>query len=292
MADPQLSWDLAKDVRQLFDFEFMVNAYQAGTIVAVMAALIGWFMVLRRQTFAGHTLALVGFPGASGAALVGISATYGYFAFAIVAAIVLAVAAPRSGRASYSNESAVVGTIQAFALAAGFLFVSLSSKNVTGVQSLLFGSFIGITADQVLVLLAGAALGLVALIFIARPLLFASVDPDVATARGVPSGALSVLFLLLLGLAAAEASQVTGSLLVFALLVLPAATAETLTARPAVSVVVTVAIALLVTWLALAMAYYSDYPIGFYVTSLAFAAYVLALVWRTSARRAGLSWAR
>ncbi len=291
MDDPQLTWNLAKDIRQLFDFEFMVNAYQAGTIVAITAALIGWFMVLRRQTFAGHTLAVVGFPGASAAALIGVSVTWGYFAFAVVAALIIALLAPRSGRASQSNETAIVGTIQAFALAAGFLFVSLSSRNVTGVQSLLFGSFIGITHQQVLILLAAAVPAMLALGFIARPLLFASIDPDVAAARGVPGGLLGLVFLLLLGLAAAEASQVTGSLLVFALLVLPAATAELLTARPGMSLALTVALALLVTWLALALSYYNNRPIGFHVTSLAFGAYLLALIWRRSSRRFNLGWA-
>src|ERR1041385_748057 len=121
---PSLTWNLAGDLRQLFDFPFMVNAFRAGTIIAITAALIGWFMVLRRQTFAGHTLALVGFPGAAGAILLGLSANVGFFAFCLAAALVIAV--PRSSReGSVTEESAVIGTVQAFALACGFLFVSL-----------------------------------------------------------------------------------------------------------------------------------------------------------------------
>lgn len=276
-GDPQLTWNLIEDVRQLFEFPFMVNALRAGTVVALVAALMGWFMVLRRQTFAGHTLAVVSFPGAAAAILLGVSVSYGYFAFAIAAAIVFAVYTPAAGK-TRSAESAVVGTVQAFALASGFLFISLSHRNITGAQGLLFGSFLGITTTQVAILAVSSALVIAVLALIARPLLFASVDSDVATARGVPVRMLSVVFLLLLGITAAEASQITGSLLIFALLVLPAATAERLTTRPGISITLTVLIALLVTWLSLALSYYNDYPIGFHITSIAFGAYVLAIV--------------
>ena len=119
---------------------------------------------------------------------------------------------------------------------------------------------------------------LVALAIGGRQLLFASVDPDVAEARGVPVTTLGVAFLLLLGVAAAEASQITGSLLVFALLVIPAATAQRLTARPVVSIALSVALAVAVTWLGLAAAYYSSYPIGFFVTTFGFAAFALAQI--------------
>src|SRR2546425_7545101 len=127
--DPQLTWNLYRDVTQLFDYPFMVNAYRAGTIVAVTAAIIGWFMVLRRQTFAGHTFALVSFPGAAGAILIGVSATYGFFAFNICAALVIA-ASSRSGRGGYSEESAVIGAVQAVRLGLRCLFVSLLHRHI------------------------------------------------------------------------------------------------------------------------------------------------------------------
>jgi zinc/manganese transport system permease protein len=280
----QLTWNLISDVRQLLAYQFMVNALRAGAIIAVTAGLVGWFMVLRRQTFAGHTLAVVGFPGASAAALVGVSAAYGYFAFAIVAALIIALARG-NGSGTRHDQSAVIATVQALALASGFLFVSLSSRNITGVQSLLFGSFIGITNSQVITLMIGGLTTVAILGLIGRPLLFASVDPEVAAASGVPVDWLAVLVLVLVAVAAAEASQVTGSLLVFALLVLPAATAEVLVVRPAWSIALTVLLGVSVTWLALACAYYSDYPIGFFVTSLAFAAYLLAHGGRFAVRR-------
>lgn len=280
----QLSWNLATDLRQLFAFPFMVNAFRAGTVVAIAAGLMGWFMVLRRQTFAGHTLALVGFPGAAGATLLGIGAAWGFFGFCTAAALVVA-ALPRGAGSGHSEESAVIGTVQAFGLGCGFLFVTLYAGSLNSVTALLFGSFLGIADGQVLVLATVAASALLVLACIARPLLFASVDPDVAAARGVPVRALSLGFLLLLGLTVAAVSQITGTLLVFALLVMPAATAQALTLRPARSAVLAVAIAVLVTWAGLAFAYYSPYPIGFYVTTFAFVAYVGAHMARAGAAR-------
>ncbi|MEV6507799.1 metal ABC transporter permease [Streptomyces sp. NPDC051642] len=269
------SWNPVTDLQQIWAFPFMVNAFRAGTVVAVLGAVMGWFMVLRRQSFAGHTLAVVSFPGAACATLLGISASFGYFAFCVGGALVIA-AIPRAGQGGSGQESALTGTVQAFLLACGFLFVALYKGFLGGVNSLLFGSFLGITTLQVAVLAIVAALALGALAVIGRPLLFASVDENVATGRGVPVRALSVVFLVLLGTATAEASQITGTLLVFALLVMPAAAAQQLTARPALSLALSVLIALAVTWTGLIAAYYSPYPIGFYVTTFAFAVYVLA----------------
>jgi len=276
---PAWSWNPITDLQEMWTYAFMVNAFRAGTIVAIAAALIGWFMVLRRQTFAGHTLAVVGFPGAAGAALIGVSATYGYFAFCLAAALVIA-AIPRAGRASGGSESALIGTVQAFLLACGFLFTALYKGLLGGVTSLLFGSFLGITTTQVWVLFFVAVVVLGVLAVIARPLLFASVDPEVAAGRGVRVGLLSTVFMVLLGAAAAGASQITGSLLVFALLVMPAATAQAITAKPVVSLALSVLFALAVTWLGLIAAYFSPYPIGFYVATFAFAGYLLARLGR------------
>jgi zinc/manganese transport system permease protein len=274
---PTFTWNLLQDIRQLFAFHFMVNAFWAGTVVAVSAALLGWFMVLRGQSFAGHTLAVAGFPGAAGATLLGLNPAWGFFTFCGVGAAVIA-AVPRARAGAFSEESAAVGTVQALALASGFLFVSLYRGFLNGINALLFGTFLGITDAQVRVLAAVAVLIALVLGFIARRLLFASVDPEVAAARGVPVTALGVVFLLLLGAAAAEASQITGSLLVFALLVVPPAIAQRISTSPGRSVALGVVIAVVVTWLGLAAGYYTSYPIGFFVTTFAFAAYVLVRV--------------
>lgn len=143
-----LSWDLVSDVREMLAYPFMVNAFRAGTVVALVAGLVGWFMVLRRQTFAGHTLSLVAFPGASAAVLLGVSASVGYFSAAVSAAMVIAAAGRTTVASSYRDESAVTGTVQAGILACGFLFVALYKGFLTGLNSLLFGSFLGISSDK------------------------------------------------------------------------------------------------------------------------------------------------
>jgi zinc/manganese transport system permease protein len=282
--NPTLSWNIPSDINQLFTYPFMVNALEAGTIVAVMAGLIGWFMVLRRQSFAGHTLSTMAFPGASGAALAGLPTALGYYVACTVAALAMSPAQRRSGH-SHSSESAAIGTIQATGLALGFLFLSLYKGVLAGLENLLFGTFLGIGQGQVITLLIVAAAVLIVLALAGRPLLFASIDPEVARARGVPVRLLSVGFLVLLGLAVAATSQITGALLVFALLVTPAATAQTLTTRPAVSLALTVFFALFTTWLGLGIAYYSPYPVGFFITTIAFALYLLAKLGRLLAEQ-------
>jgi len=262
---------------------------RAGTIVAVVCGAVGYFMVLRRQSFAGHTMAVVGFPGAAGAAWLGVSTSLGYFGCCLLAALVIG-ALPGGGRAAgigSGEESAAIGVLQGFALACGFLFVSLYHGFLSGLTGLLFGSITGITDDHVLVLLVSGLVCLTALAAIGRPLLFATVDAEVARARGLPVRLLSIGFLLLLGIGVAGASQVTGSLLVFALLVAPAATALRLTARPGLGLLLSVLIAVAVTWLGEGIAFFSPYQIGFWVTTLGFGAFLLAVAaeWFIGGRR-------
>jgi zinc/manganese transport system permease protein len=286
-----LSWNLLDDIRQLLSYHFMVNALRAGTIVAVVAGPIGYLMVLRRQSFAGHTLALIGFPGAAGATWLGINAAFGYFGFCVGGALAIGAlpggGRPNAGLGGFSEESAGIGTVQAFALACGFLFVSLYRGFLTGMNNLLFGTVTGITDGQVLVLLIAGAGCLAVLAVLGRPLLFSTIDTEVARARGVPVRLVSIAFLVLLGVAAAGTSQVTGSLLVFALLVAPAAAATRLTARPVAGLAVSTALALLITWIGEAIAFFSPYPIGFWVTTLGFGTFLLAIGYRRIADRIG-----
>jgi zinc/manganese transport system permease protein len=264
----------------MFAYPFMVNALEAGTIVALIAAVAGWFMVLRRQAFAGHTLAVMSFPGAAAAALAGIPLAAGYFASSAVAA--LAIASGSRGRDGRDpvQESAVIGTVQVAGLALGFLFLSLYGGILESLETMLFGSFLGITRDQVLGLLGVAAATVLFFALAGRPLLYASVDPLAARARGVPVRILEPAFLVVLGLAVAATAQITGVLLVFALLVAPAAAAQELTPRVWLGLVLTAAIALGVVWLGLTLAYYTDYPVGFFVTSIGFAAWIAAALCR------------
>jgi zinc/manganese transport system permease protein len=270
-----LSPDLVSDVQRLTQFPFMVNALEAGALVAIMAGAVGWFMVLRRESFAGHTLSVMAFPGATGALLIGLSASAGYFGFCTLCALIIGVAGSR-GAGRRSEETAVTGTVQAFGLACGFVFLSLDQGVLAGYENLLFGSFLGITRGQVLTLLIVCILTLGVFAVIGRPLLFASVDQRVASARGVPVRALSVAFLVVLGLAVAATAQITGALLVFALLVAPPATAQLITPRIGASLALSVIIGVAITWIGLALAYFYNRPVGFYITALAFGAYAIA----------------
>jgi zinc/manganese transport system permease protein len=275
MNNPTLTWNLVKDVHELLAYQFMVNALQAGTIVAVVAGVVGWFVVLRRQSFAAHTTAMMSFPGASGAALAGLPTALGYYFACGLAALAIG----RSGGASRrgrSGESAAVGVVQVAGLALGFLFLSLYSGVLEQLETLLFGTFLGIDRNQVLTLAIVAIVVLATLAIIGRPLLLSSLDPEAARARGLPVGLFDIGFLLILGLTVAATSQITGALLVFALLVAPPAAAQALTPRPGMSLALSVVFALLVMWLGLGISYFSIYPLGFFVTSFGFALYVAA----------------
>ena len=268
----QLSWDLLADLQQLFAFHFMQNAYLAGTLVALAAGAMGYFMVLRSQSFAGHTLAKVGFSGALGAALIGVSPVLGLVAFGLGAALLIGMLSAREAK----GQDVAVGLVLAFSLSLGLLFVQLSHfNNTTGVYALLFGSIVGVRDRDLGPIAFTTVVTLATLVMIGRPLLFASLDPEVAAARGVPVRLLSALCLLLLAFAVAEAVQIIGALLIFALLVTPAAIAQQLTARPALAILLATALALLFTWLGLALGFFMPYPVGFFITSLAFGTYTL-----------------
>jgi zinc/manganese transport system permease protein len=273
--NPSLKFDLIADLRELFAFPFMVHALEAGTIVAVFAAAVGWYMVLRRQSFAGHTLSLMAFPGATGAALIGLPVSLGYYLACGAAAIAMGQTARASTR-GFGSETAVIGTVQTVGLAAGYVFLSLNSAILSGTETLLFGTFLGVTQGQVAALLVIAVVTLALLTAVARPLLFSTVDRELARASGIPVAMLDVLFLLLLALAVAATSQITGVLLVFAVLVAPPAAAQQLTSRPLAGLLLGIVFALLVVWLGLAAAYFSPWPVGFYTTTFAFAVYVIA----------------
>jgi len=284
-GEPRFTLDLVADWHQLFANHFMVNAFLAGTLVAIVAGAVGWFMVLRGQSFAGHTLAEVGFAGATGAALVGLPSVIGLMAVGIVAALGISALTHRQ-RGSVRAQAATIGTVQIFGLGLGLLFLRLASSSYGGgVYAVLFGTILGVSDRDVAVIALTATFTLLVLIVIARPLLFASVQPLTAAARGIPVRGLGTVFLVLLAVAVAQAVQIVGVLLIFALLVTPAAIAQQLTTRPGYGIALAVSLALLFTWAALTVAYYTPYPVGFVLTSCAFGTYLLI-------RLARLAWGR
>jgi zinc/manganese transport system permease protein len=268
------SWDLVADIQILLHYHFMQNAYLAGTLVALTAGIMGYFMVLRSQSFAGHSLANVGFAGATGAVLFGIPPIVGLFLAGLLAAVGIQTLNEASGHSRQSDIG--VGAVFTASLALGFLFIALApAEYAANVYNVLFGNVLGIS-DADVGIIAWSTLVLVgAFLIITRPLFFASIDPDVAAARGVPVRALAFGYLVLLALEVAVAVQVVGVLLIFALLVTPAAIAQDVTTRPAVAAAVAVALALIFTWAGLAVGYFTPYPVGFFITTFAFGTYAL-----------------
>lgn len=266
-------------IADLLAYPFMVNALVTGTIVAMTAPVLGWLVVLRRQAFTAHTLGVLAFPGAAGAVFVGLPSVFGYYAGALSGALVL-------GRGhTPEQDSARTGVVHAAALAAGVLLGRLYSGMLPQTTSLLFGSFLGISPAQVLLtgVVAGAVLTALAAMW--RPLTLVSHDRDLARARGLPVSVLDAVATGLVALTVASASGVTGSLLIFALLVTPAAAAQSLTSRAAVGIPIAVAAAVLVTWASLVAAFVTDVPPGGYLAAGSFAVYVAAVV-AARARRA------
>jgi zinc/manganese transport system permease protein len=270
----QPSWNLLADLQLLLHFHFMQNALIVGTLVAVLTGAAGYFVVLRGQSFAAHMLSQVGFPGAAAGVLLHVSPVFGLIAFCALAALGIGSLGGRL-EAGHRAESAAVGSILAFSLGLGLLFFRLYAGTAQGVYAFLFGTILGISDRDVLVSVVTTVIALAALSVIGRPLIFASVDPDVADARGVKVRALSIGFLLVLALAIAVTVQIVGTLLIFALLVAPGASALELTARPGRGLALSIALSLAFTWLGLAVAYFTVYPVGFFITTLAFVSYAL-----------------
>ena len=247
---------------------FMHDALLGGTIVALAAGMLGYFIVVRNTAFAAHAVAHIGLPGATGAVLVGLPVALGLGAFCIGGAIVIGALGKR-----VADREVATGTVLAMAIGTGLFFSSIATRNANTMTNVLFGNLLAISHGQ-LVAFAGMLILLALSIgCIYRPLLFASVDPLVAEAKGVPVRVLSVVFMALLGLAVTLAVQVVGTLLLFALLITPAGTAIMLTARPTVAMLVSTVISIVSVWAGLAMSAMFNVPPSFVIVAVA------CLVW-------------
>jgi zinc/manganese transport system permease protein len=263
------SWNILADLRVMWEFEFMRNAFEAGTIIAIVAGIVGYFVVLRRSSFATHALGHVGFSGAAGAVLFGVNPVYGLLLFTTSGATGMALLGRKA-----STRDVEIGTVLAFMLGVGLLFLSLYSGYATEAYSILFGEVLGISDSGVLFTLEASVVVLAVMVLIYRRLLFASLDEDVAEAKGLPMLALGLIFMILLAVTISIAVQVIGVLLIFALMVTPAATAVRLTKRPLTAVAVSVGIAVFAIWLGLFISWYEPYPPSFFIVSIAFVLYV------------------
>src|SRR6201987_5833540 len=193
----------------MFTYDFMQNAFAAAGIVAVVSGLVGFFLVLRAQTFAGHALSHVGFAGATGALLVGVAPIWGLTALTLLAGIGMGALGER-----LDQRDVAIGIVLAMSLGLGLLFLHFFTAYATQATALLFGNILGIDAATVWTLLLLGTVAVAALAAISRPLLFASLQPELAEAKGVSLRSISVLFLAIVALAVAQCAKIVGALLV------------------------------------------------------------------------------
>jgi len=265
----------------MFTYDFMQNALAASCIVAVLCGLVGYFLVLRGQSFAGHALSHVGFAGATGAALIGVSPLWGMVALTLAAGVGMGLLGER-----LAQRDVAIGIVLAMSLGLGLLFLNFFTGYAAQATALLFGNVLAVDAGTIWSLLLLGIAAIVALACIARPLLFATLQPELAEAKGVSLRLVSVLFLGIVALAVAECAQIVGVLLVFALLVGPTAAAQQITTRVWHGIALSVALALGEAWLGLALAYATDWPTSFWITLLSGGVYLLALCLHGPIRKA------
>jgi zinc/manganese transport system permease protein len=287
-AIPPFSPNLLADVQAMLQHDFMRSALLAGTFIAPVAGVVSYFIVLRRQVFAGDALSHVAFAGALGAAVLGINLLLGLFGTTAAVALLIGGLGERA-----RARDVAIGTVLAWVLGLGALFLSIYTSTASGANgaigvNILFGTIFGLTAQQATLAAWVGAGTLALLLMIARPLLFASLDPEVAAARGVPVRTLGLAFLVLVGVTVGEAVQAVGVLLVFSLLVAPGAVALRLVTRPFAALALSAGLALAFAWVGLTLAFYTSYPVSFLISALAFFTYLLVVL----AQHAHTLWTR
>jgi zinc/manganese transport system permease protein len=251
----------------------MLNAWESASIVAVVAGVVGFFIVLRGSAFAAHALPNGAFAGAAGASLIGVDAIIGLAAFSILGALTIA---GLGRRARHDVSTALVIVVM---LGLGSLFLSMTTEYAPVIFSLLFGEVLGVSSSELFPIAAIGGVCIVAVLLVYRPLMFSSVMPDVAEARGVGRLRMEVVFLLVVALTTTMAVPVVGALLIFSLLISPAAAARSFTNGPLTAMGLSVLIALGTVWAAIALAYLSNLPIGFFVGSIGAGTYAVGRFW-------------
>lgn len=244
----------------IFTQSFMIHAWMGGTIVAILSAFIGFFVVLRGSSFAAHTLPQAGFAGGAGAVLLNINPLYGMAAFAVGGALLIGYLGNKE------RNDVITALTLVTTLGTGALFLGLTNKYATGSYALLFGQIVGISSDRVVETAVLGIACLLGLAFLYRPLLLASVSREIAQARGVPVRLLEICFLVIIGIAASIIVPMVGALLCFSLLIAPNAASVYLTSNPGKTMALSLLFSLGIVWISIVLAYLSDWPIGFFVS--------------------------
>ena len=278
-------WNIVYDLRVMLQYEFVRNAFEAGTVIAILAGVVSYLVVLRRSSFAAHALGHVGFSGAAGAVLFGVAPIYGLLLFTTTSGSGIALLGQKA-----SHRDVEIGTVLAFMLGLGLLFLSFYNGFATEAYAILFGSIVGISNSQVVFTVETSLAVLAVLAVVYRQLLFASLDEEVAEAKGMHTLVLGVIFMLALAVAISIAVTIIGVLLIFALTVTPAAIAIRLSRRPLVAVLISVLVALFATWAGIFIAFYEVEPTSFFIVTIVFVLYVIVRILpflpRTKSRRA------
>jgi zinc/manganese transport system permease protein len=276
------NWNIVGDLRLMLQYEFIRNAFEAGTIIAILAGIVSYLVVLRRSSFAAHALGHAGFSGAAGAVLFGVNPIYGLLAATMSSGIGISFLGQKA-----AHRDVEIGTVLAFMLGLGLLFLSFYQGFATEAYSILFGEIVGISDAQVLFTLEMSLIVLVVLGLVYRQLMFASLDEEVAEAKGMHTLVLGLIFMLALAVAISVAVTIIGVLLIFALTVTPAAIGTRLAKRPLYAVLIAVSVALFATWAGIFIAFYEVEPTSFFIVTIIFAVYIVvrSLPALTSLRR-------
>jgi len=258
-------------IATMLEYDFMRNAFAAAGVAAVVSGLVGYFLVMRGQTFAGHALGHIGFAGATGAVLIGVASLWGLVAFTVAAGIIMGLMGDR-----LSGRDVAIGVVLALALGFGLLFLHYYTAFAAQVTALLFGNVLAVDGSMIATLIGLGVVTLGALAAMMRPLIFASLQPELAEAKGVPLRFISTAFLAIVALAVSESAQIVGILLVFSLMVGPPAAAQQLVTGLWSGMALSAALALAEAWLGIAIAYHTDWPVSFCIAVLSALGYFAA----------------
>ncbi len=254
---------------QLFAYDFMRNAFTAGTIAAITSAIIGYFVVLRSQAFAGHALSHISFAGAAGAGLLGLAPATGQLLLTLLASIGMGSLGERAAKSDIA-----IGITLAFSLGLGVLFLHFYTNYAGHATVILFGDLFGVSISTIHNMLIYSILSLLGLALLGKRLLFSSLEPELAQAKGISLRNLSILFFMLVSVAITEASQVVGILLVFALLIGPPASALCCIRTFWRGLALAVLLGVMMVWLGIILAYITDWPVSFWISALCFISYL------------------
>ena len=260
-------------ITSLVEYTLLRNALLVGTLAAILAGVVGYFLVIRRLAFAGHALGHVGFAGATGAGLLNLSPLTGQLFLTVISAVGIGVLGHKT-----SKSDITIGIVLAFSLGLGVLFLHFYTNYASQAMSVLFGNLLAVSVTSIKIIATCALASLIAISLIARPLLFSSLEPELAEAKGVSLAVISLIFMLIVALTVTITSQVVGILLVFTLLVGPAASALNWTSQVMTGLLLTITIGVVVVWLGITAAFVTDWPIPFWISTLSAVTYLVSVI--------------